>query len=216
MNTLKILETMHRTGLIPVFYHEDADLAAEVVHSCYEGGCRVFEFTNRGKQAPAVFEKLVELKEKKMPELILGVGTIMSPMARDNFISLGAEFTVSPVLHDELVSRNQFHIPGCGSVTEVDRAWENGADLVKLFPANVLGPGFIKSLHGPMPDIRIMPSGGVYADRENLKSWFEAGAYCVGMGSPLFSSDIIDNRKPEKLEFKVAEILSIIAEVRNG
>lgn len=216
MNTVEMLDTMHKTGLVPVFYHDDADFAAEAVHSCYEGGCRVFEFTNRGKHAPAVFEKLVDLQRKQMPGLILGVGTIMSPIARDTFLKLGAQFTVSPVLHDELVSREQFHIPGCGSVTEIDRAWQNGADLVKLFPANVLGPGFIKAVHGPMKDIRIMPSGGVYPDRDNLKSWFDNGAYCVGMGSPLFSPDIVQERKPERLKSKVAQILETISEVRNG
>ena len=216
MNTLKILETMHTTGLVPVFYHEDKELAAEIVHSCYEGGCRVFEFTNRGKHAPAVFEKLVELQQKQMPDLILGVGTIMSSAAKETFLNLGAQFTVSPVLHDELVSHSQFHIPGCGSVTEIDRAWNNGAELVKLFPANVLGPGFIKALHGPMPDIRIMPSGGVFPDRENLKSWFGHGAYCVGMGSPLFKPEIIRDKRMDVLKRHVEEILVMIKEVRNA
>jgi len=216
MNTLTILETMENTGLIPVFYHDDGEFAAEVLHACYEGGCRVFEFTNRGKNAPAVFEKLASIQQAEMKDLILGAGTILSAIAKDTFVNLGAKFTVSPVLHDELVSRDQFHIPGCGSVTETERAWRSGADLIKLFPANVLGPGFIKALHGPLPDIRIMPSGGVYPERENLESWFTNGAFCVGMGSPLFTPEVIQGRKLDQLKQTVAKTIAMIREVRNA
>lgn len=186
---------MVRTGMIPVFYNGDAEKAAAVLRACYEGGVRVFEFTNRGEKAREVFPKLMEEAES-LPGLILGVGSIS--FARDawKFINMGANFVVGPqyVPSVRCVCRLRGipYVPGCGTVSEVGRAQRAGCGICKVFPGDVLGPSFVKGLMAPMPWSRIMVTGGVKPEEENLRGWFGAGACCVGMGSNLFPKDAVE------------------------
>ncbi len=211
---------MNSLGMVPVFYHDDTQLAVDVLHACYEGGLRLFEFTNRGKNALSVFEKLQEFSRKSLPDLLLGAGSVINGNSAEEYITAGADFIVSPLISDSItdVCRNNeiMHIPGCGTVTEVGRAQKSGALVVKLFPAEVMGPSFIRAVLGPMPWSKIMPTGGVTTDRENLKAWFDAGAYCVGMGSSLFTSEILREGNMALLTRRVSETLQIIREVRNA
>jgi len=211
---------MQTQGLVPVFYHGDSQLATEILHACYEGGLRIFEFTNRGKNALAVFEKLQEFTEKSLPEMMLGAGSVVTGNSAEDYISRGAQFIVSPLISTSVSgtcqAREIMHIPGCGTVTELGKAQKAGAQIVKLFPAEVLGPTFIKAVLGPMPWSKIMPTGGVTTDRDNLKAWFDAGACCVGMGSSLFTSDITEHRKVSLLIPRVKSALDTIREVRNA
>ncbi len=210
---------MHALGVVPVFSHEDTQVACDVVHACYEGGMRIFEFTNRGKNASSVFGALEAYCRKELPEMILGAGSIVNGNSADDFIGLGADFIVSPLISDSVIevcrTKEILHIPGCGTVTEVGRAQKAGAQVVKLFPAEVLGPSFIRAIRGPMPWSNIMPTGGVTTERENIKAWFDAGAYCVGMGSALFSKDLIHQKDMRGLIQRVSQVLTTIQEVRN-
>lgn len=194
-NKIQTLSVMKETGMVPVFYHADAEVAKNVLKACYEGGVRAFEFTNRGDFAHEVFGELVKFAAKECPEMILGVGSIVEPAAASLYIQLGANFVVGPLFNPEVAKicnrRLVPYTPGCGSVSEVGAAQEAGCDLCKVFPGDVLGPNFVKGLKAPMPWSMLMVTGGVKPEEENLKGWFGSGVTCVGMGSNLFPADMI-------------------------
>jgi len=212
---IEVALKMKETGLVPVFYHKDAELCKKVVKACYDGGVRVFEFTNRGDFATLVFAELNKWTIENCPEMIMGVGSVIDEGTAAMYIALGANFIVSPVI-DEGTARvcNKRKIswsPGCGSVTEINKAHELGAEVVKIFPGmQVGGPEFVKAVKGPMPWASIMPTGGVTPTVENLKLWFEAGVTCVGMGSQLFPKDVLTNENYEFITQKCKETLEII------
>lgn len=206
---------MKETGMVPVFYNPDAEVCKNVVQACYEGGVRVFEFTNRGDFAAEVFGELNKWAMEQCPEMILGVGSVIDEATASIYIGLGANFIVSPLI-DERTARlcNKRKIlwsPGCGTISEIDKAHELGAEVVKMFPGTeVGGPGFVKAVKGPMPWTSIMPTGGVSPTEENLKGWFEAGVTCVGMGSKLFPREVLAEEKYYYITQKCKEALSII------
>lgn len=194
---LQVAGKMLETGIIPVFYHKDLNICIQVARSCYEGGIRVFEFTNRGDFAHEVFRDLAKFAAQELPEMIMGAGSIMDAGTASMYIQMGAGFIVSPVLNEDMGKvcnrRKILWAPGCGSVSEISRAEELGAEIVKIFPGSqVGGPEFIKSVKGPMPWSYIMPTGGVEPTEESLSAWFNAGAACVGMGSQLIKKTLID------------------------
>ena len=177
---------MEETGIIPVFYHSDIDVAKQVVKACYEGGVRVFEFTNRGDFAHELFADLVKWTDKECPELILGIGSIVDPATAALYIQLGANFIVGPLLNPEIFkicNRRQIaYSPGCATTSEIGLAQELGAEIVKVFPGgNVGGPSDIKNIKGPMPWSKIMVTGGVEPNKDSLTDWFKAGVTCVGI-----------------------------------
>ena len=180
------------TGIVPVFYHADLETAKQVVKACYDGGARLFEFTNRGDFAHEIFGELVKYATKELPGMILGVGSIVEAATTALYLQLGANFIVSPILNAEMAKtcnrRKVSWMPGCGSLSEINYAEELGAEVVKIFPATqVGGPDFISAVKGPFKFTNIMPTGGVKPDEANLKQWFSAGAHCVGMGSQLMA-----------------------------
>ncbi len=186
---IEVLQTMKNTGLVPLFYNSDIEVAKQLVHSLYDGGARLLEFTNRGDFAQDVFHELSLYVNSHLPELILGVGSVTDQGTASLYMQMGANFVVTPVLREDVAivcnRKNVLWSPGCGTLTEITRAEELGCDMVKLFPAGIYGPKFIKAIKGPQPWTNIMPTGGVSPTEENLKGWFSAGAYCVGMGSQL-------------------------------
>ncbi len=211
---------MEQTGVVPVFYHPDAETCFRVVQACYKGGFRVFEFTNRGDYAHEVFSALNKSVSQELPEMILGTGSVMDAGTASLYIQLGSNFIISPVLKEDMAivcnRRKILWSPGCGSVTEISRAEELGAEIVKIFPATqVGGPEFIKAIKGPMPWTSIMPTGGVTPDEENLREWFSAGATCVGMGSQLISKEIIANGDFDLLETRAKMVFDIAQRIKN-
>jgi 2-dehydro-3-deoxyphosphogluconate aldolase/(4S)-4-hydroxy-2-oxoglutarate aldolase len=212
---IEVALKMKETGMVPVFYHKNPELCKNVVKACYDGGVRVFEFTNRGDFATLVFAELNKWAIENCPEMIMGVGSVIDEGTAAMYIALGANFIVSPVI-DEGTARvcNKRKIswsPGCGSVTEINRAHELGAEVVKIFPGQqVGGPEFVKAVKGPMPWASIMPTGGVTPTEDNLKAWFEAGVTCVGMGSQLFPAEVLKNENYAYISEKCADALKII------
>ncbi len=201
---ISVAEAMKSTGIVPVFYHQDVEVCKEVLKACYDGGVRVFEFTNRGDYAHEVFAELNKFSAKETPEMILGVGSILDAGTTSLYLQLGTNFIVSPVLNPDMAKvcnrRKVAWSPGCGSVTEISYAEELGAEVVKIFPGSqVGGPSFVKGVKGPLPWASIMPTGGVTPTEDNLKAWFEAGVHCVGMGSQLISSDMIKTKNYKEL-----------------
>jgi 2-dehydro-3-deoxyphosphogluconate aldolase/(4S)-4-hydroxy-2-oxoglutarate aldolase len=210
---------MRETGIVPLYYNPDAEICKQVIRACYHGGLKIFEFTNRGDFAHEVFATLVKWAEKELPDLVLGVGSVVDAGTCSLYIQSGASFIVSPLLNEEMARvcnrRKVLWMPGCATVTEISKAEELGAEVVKIYPASMLGgPAFIKAIKGPCPWSQLMPSGGVSPTLENLKSWFDAGAFCVGMGSKLITSDIIRENKYDQLQEKAAEIVEMIKKIR--
>lgn len=215
---IEVFKTMEKTGLVPLFYHKDVSIAKDIISACYRGGARLIEFTNRGDFAHEVFGELVKFAEIELPEMILGVGSVTDAGAASLYMQLGANFIVTPVLREDIAvvcnRKKVLWSPGCASLTEITRAEELGCELVKLFPGGTYGPGFVKAIKGPQPWTSIMPTGGVSPERENLKSWFDAGVTCVGMGSKLISKEIVQNKNYSVLEAKVKGAIELIQEVR--
>lgn len=213
-NKINVVSTMLETRMVPVFYHKDIEVAKNVLKACYEGGVRVFEFTNRGEFAHEVFGELNKFAVKECPEMILGIGSIVDAPTAALYIQLGANFIVSPLFNPEVAKianrRLIPYIPGCGTVSEVGYAQEAGCDICKVFPGDVLGPNFVKGLKAPMPWSLLMVTGGVKPEKENLQSWFNAGVSCVGMGSNLFPKDAIDTKNWKQISTLCENALGII------
>ena len=215
---LEVIDQMQDTGLVPLFYHPDLELAKKVLRSCYNGGARLMEFTARGDFAFEVFAELNKYALKELPGMILGVGSITDAPAASLFMQMGANFIVTPSLREDIAlicnRRKILWSPGCGSLTEINRAEELGCEIIKLFPGSTYGPDFVKAIKGPQPWTSIMPTGGVSTDEKNLKAWFDAGVSCVGMGSKLISKEVLANKDFERLEFQVRTTLETIRKIR--
>ena len=206
---------MKSTGMVPVFYHNDIEVCKKIIKACYEGGIRVFEFTNRGDYAHEVFCELNKFAASETPEMILGVGSVIDVGTTSLYLQNGANFIVSPILNAEMAKvcnrRKVAWSPGCGSLTEISYAEELGAEVVKIFPGSqVGGPSFVKAVRGPFPWTSIMPTGGVEPTHDNLKGWFDAGVHCVGMGSKLFVKGPDGSFDYNALTQKVKDTLDII------
>ncbi len=210
---------MKETGIVPVFYHPDIEVCKNIVRACYDGGMRVFEFTNRGDFAHEVFTELVRFSIREMPGMIIGAGSIIDPITAALYIQNGANFIVSPVLNEDMARicnrRKILWCPGCGSASEISKAEELGAEVIKIFPAKEIGgPAFVKNIKGPMPWSNIMPTGGVDPVYENLIQWFSAGVWCVGMGSKLFSKEAISKKNFEVIRKNIVEAMDLVTQVK--
>lgn len=219
MKRLDVVLKMREIGAIPLYYNPDIEVMKEVISACYRGGMKIFEFTNRGDMAHELFAELIKWSRVEMPDLILGVGTIVDAGTCSIYIQLGSKFIVSPLLNEDMAKvcnrRKVLWIPGCATASEISKAEELGAELVKLFPGpTVGGANFLKAYLGPCPWSNIMPSGGVSPTLENLTEWFGAGAFCVGMGAQLISGEIISNRNYDQLEKVAKGSLDIISKLK--
>lgn len=191
-NPPAVLARLEATGLVPVFYHPDVNVSRSVITAAADAGLRAVEFTNRGENAPEQFDQLQAFIAERGYDVRLGAGTVLDAATAEGFIARGAGFIVSPVL-DPLVGevcrrRGVAWMPGCGTATECQQAYLQGATLIKIFPGAVLGPAFVSATLAPLPHLKLMPTGGVEPTEASLKAWFDAGVRCVGMGSPLLGS----------------------------
>ena len=217
---IEAVQVMQRTGIVPVFYHKDLEVCKKVIKACYDGGARVFEFTNRGDFAHEVFGELNKYVSEKLDGMILGVGSVIDSGTTSLYLQLGANFIVSPILQAEMAKtcnhRKVAWMPGCGTVTEICYAQELGAEVVKIFPgAQVGGPSFVKAIKGPMPWSSIMPTGGVSPSEENLKEWFDSGVHCVGIGSKLFQKNTDGTYDYKEITNKVKSALEIVQKLKS-
>jgi len=215
---IEVAQKMKEQGMVPLYYHADIDIAKKLLDAIYAGGARLLEFTNRGDYAHEIFAELYKYAAKKMPDMILGVGSVTDGGAASLYMQLGANFIVTPVLREDIAivcnRKKVLWSPGCGSLTEIAKAEELGCEIVKLFPGSTYGPNFIKSVRAPQPWTNIMPTGGVSPDYKNLEGWIEAGAYCVGMGSKLFVTDGDGKFDYARTEQVTKEALANIQKIR--
>jgi 2-dehydro-3-deoxyphosphogluconate aldolase / (4S)-4-hydroxy-2-oxoglutarate aldolase len=217
---LKVLTTMIEIGLVPLFYHDDPAVAEKVILACLEGGARCIEFTNRGDGAHLVFAELLK-RFRDNKELILGAGTVMDVSTAALYIQLGANFIVGPNLNANVAClcnrRKISYTPGCATTTEISNAEELGVEICKIFPgAELGGPAFVQAVRGPMPWVRLMPTGGVIPEKENVTAWIDAGVVCLGMGSKLISNQRIEAGDFAAITADVKQILTWVREARKG
>ena len=218
-NKMQVLEAIGKTGMVPVFYHADADVAEQVVKACYEGGVRAFEFTNRGDFAAHVFHDLARHFAQADRSVVLGVGSIVDAPTAALYIASGARFVVGPLLNAEVGRlcnrRGVPYSPGCGSATEIGDAQELGCEIVKVFPgSSVGGPEFVKAMLGPCPWTKIMPTGGVEPTEESLRKWFGAGIVACGIGSNMITKPLLEARDYKGIENNVRAVVELVKNVR--
>ena len=215
---IEVAQVMKETGLVPLFFHSDIEVAKKVLQACYNGGARLMEFTSRGDFAHEVFGELNKYALSKLPGMILGVGSVTDAGSASLYMQLGANFVVTPVLRKDIAivcnRRKVLWSPGCGSLTEIAQAEEMGCEIVKLFPGGSYGPSYVKAIKGPQPWTSIMPTGGVSPTKESIEAWFSAGVTCVGMGSKLISNEVIASGDYKGLENKVSKALALIKSAR--
>lgn len=212
------IAAIRKQGLLPLFYYEDAQVSLEIVRALYKAGVRVFEYTNRGKAALQNFKFLKEALKTEMQDLFLGIGTIKNTNELNDFLAAGADFIVCPVVDLEVGRLTHqaglLWIPGCMTPTEINLAHQFGAGIIKLFPANILGPDYLSSIKELFQGQLFVPTGGVEIDETNIDTWFKAGVCAVGMGSKLVSKKIIENNDYEGLFSLTTKALEIINKVK--
>jgi len=208
---------MYSGGIMPIFFDPNPEICVKIIQTAYDAGIRVIEMVNRGKEAPDIFPEVRKAADS-MTGLSLGIGTIYHGYEAEKFLDIGAEFIVSPVMCSELgeyCKRNETPwVPGCATVTEVFQAQELGAELVKIYPANILTPAFVKAVHAVLPSIEIIPTGGVEPTSESMTQWLDAGVCCLGMGSQLISKSKIANGDFETIQKEMKRALEIVADYR--
>ena len=214
----RTIEIIKQQGVLPLFYHDDAEVCMAVAKALYAAGIRLMEFTNRGENAEANFKYLVDERDKQLPGMLLAIGTIKNAKDAKRFIKLGADCVISPGIVKEIGEKTNdeglLWIPGCMTATEIMQAEASGAKSVKLFPGHLLGPGFMSAIRELFPAMNFMPTGGVEVNRDNLKAWFDAGVCAVGIGSKLISNEILIDRKYGDITQLAKDAMGIISELR--
>ena len=215
-----ILQSILNQGMLPLFYWDSPTVSLEVIRTLYKAGIRALEYTNRGPAALENFQFLKkELSDKTAPGLYLGIGTIKTKEEADAFIKAGADFIVSPIVNGEVAGAAEkaglLWIPGCMTPTEIHHAQTHRAALIKIFPANILGPEFVSSIRELFPGQLFIPTGGVEMNKENIRSWFKAGVCAVGMGSKLISKDILKQEQYDLLYTHTVTALELVSSVVN-
>lgn len=208
---VEVINAVLSEGLIPIFYHSDLHVAKEVLLACMKGGAVFFEFTNRGDFAIEVFRELSHFCQSQAKDIILGAGTVYDEHTAALFIANGANFIVSPFSNDNIAYMCNKHkipyIPGCATTTEISRAEEVGAEIIKLYPASSIGgPDFIKTVLGPMPRTRIMPTGGIKTEYDDLEKWFDSGIAAVGIGGDLIKSKFVKTGDYDSITTQVSQV----------
>ncbi len=192
--TFRIIEVEKAIAVIRL--REKEKLLA-VVEALVAGGIRCVEIT---MTVPGAIEAIAELDGCVENNVVLGAGTVLDAATASRAIEAGARFIVSPVFMREVVQKcieqNTVVIPGCFTPTEIHAAWKSGADAVKVFPAGLLGASFLRNIHGPLPGVKLVPTGGVTV--ENAAAWIEAGATAVAVGT-----DLVDRNAVERADYRI-------------
>lgn len=213
-----IVNSIVAQGMLPLFFHEDAEVSLQVTRALYEAGIRVLEYTNRGPAALENFKILKKAQKDDMPELKLGIGTIKTEFEAIDFINAEADFIVAPIVNPTVAKiahdNGILWCPGCMTPTEIFLAQQHGAALIKLFPANILGYSFLSSIKELFPGQLFMPTGGVELNKENISQWFKAGVCAVGLGSKLITKDILAQGLYKQLFTNTQQALNLVKESR--
>jgi len=214
----KALQIIIDQGILPLFFYQDPEVSLGIIQTLYKAGVRTLEYTNRGKEALENFIFLKREISSTCPGMQLGIGTIKTAFEAARFIEAGADYIVAPIVNPEVAALSDdaglLWIPGCMTPTEIHLAREHHAALIKIFPANILGPDYISQVRSLFPGQMFIPTGGVKVEFDNISSWFKSGVSAVGLGSKLISSEILVNRSYDLLFAKAEQALFIIQAVK--
>lgn len=216
----ELLQGIPNQGVLPLYFNKDSEVSLEVLRALYKAGIRMVEYTNRGEAALQNFKKMCEVRDNELKDLQLGIGTIKNAAMAETYIDAGADFIICPGLIEEVAAAADKHdmlwIPGCMTPSEIIRAENLGAKIIKLFPGNILGPEFMGSIKALFPDLLFMPTGGVSLDKENIAAWFKAGVCAVGMGSNLVSKQLLEEKNYSKIQDLTQQAIAMVNEVKNN
>jgi len=215
----QVLDIIIEQGILPLYFNADAGVSLDVLRAVYKAGIKAVEYTNRGEAALENFKQLKAERDASMPGMLLGIGTVKNEEQTKQYDEAGADFFVSPGFVPEIAryaqSKNKLYAPGCMTPSEIIAAENAGVRFIKLFPGNMLGPGFLSGIKDIFPNLKFMPTGGVDTSRENLEGWFKAGVCAVGMGSKLISKPLMQSKDYTTIEKETAAVLALIADIRN-
>ena len=193
----ELLKLIPEQGILPLYFNKDEETSVQLLRSLYSAGIRAVEYTNRGEAA------LNNFKDGNMAQ---------------TFIDAGADYIMCPGLVERVAEvadkYDLLWVPGCMTPSEIIKAETLGAKMVKLFPGNILGPGFMSAIKELFPNLLFMPTGGVELDKANIEGWFKSGVCAVGMGSKLVSKEVMENKKYAELIHSTKEALEIIKSLR--
>jgi 2-dehydro-3-deoxyphosphogluconate aldolase/(4S)-4-hydroxy-2-oxoglutarate aldolase len=214
----KVSDVIVKQGVLPLFFNADENITIEVLRAIYRAGIKAVEYTSRGDAALKNFTKMVEVRNAEMPELLLGIGTIKNLQQAEEYFNVGADFIISPGFVPEIAaflrSKDVLYSPGCMTPTEIIAAENAGIKFIKLFPGNILGSEFLRSIKDLFPTLLFMPTGGVDATKESVEDWFNAGVSAVGMGSKLISKKLMEEKDYATIEKETKVVLSLIDSVK--
>ena len=209
-----ILNRISEQKILPLYFHHDPEISINVLKALYRAGIRIIEYTNRGQEALENFKKMRTLCDYEMKDMYLGIGTIKNRETGQAYMDAGADFIICPGLVEEVAEvadkNDMLWIPGCMTPSEIIKAENMGARMIKLFPGNLLGPEFMSSIKALFPNLMFMPTGGVSLDRKNLEGWFKSGVVAVGMGSKLLSKELLEEENYKKMEELTKNTLHVI------
>ena len=213
-----LLKLIPEQGVLPLYFYKDTEVSVEILRALYNAGIRAVEYTNRGEAALQNFKKMREVCNNELKEMYLGIGTIKNGDMAQTFIDAGADYIICPGLIEDVAEvadkNNMLWVPGCMTPSEIIRAENLGAKMIKLFPGNILGIAFMSAIKELFPGLLFMPTGGVDLSKENIAGWFKAGVCAVGMGSKLVSKDLMEQKDYAKIEMLTKQVLEIVRSVR--
>ena len=209
---------MYGTGVLPLYYCHSQTVSIDIARVLYSSGIRAIEYTNRGSAALENFTAMKKTLAEALAGLHLGIGTIKSKEEAEAFVKAGADFIVSPIVNPAVAAVAKDAgipwIPGCMTPTEIFQAQQLGAPVIKIFPANILKPEFLRSIRGLFPGQKFIPTGGVEIEENNIRAWYNAGVAAVGLGSNLITEAIIAQGDYETLAKQTALALQIVRKIQ--
>lgn len=207
------LQRVLNSGIVAIIRANSGEQLVNVARALFEGGVDVIEVTFT---VPNAVEVLAAVKKDLGRQILLGAGTVLDPETARTAILAGAEFLVSPIVNLDVIKLgiryDKLVMPGAYTPTEVLTAWEAGAEVVKLFPADIGGPAYLKALKGPLPQVRILPTGGV--NLQTLPEFFKAGACAVGLGSSLVEKDAVDKGDFGRIRDLARQYVELVKQTR--
>lgn len=202
-------------GLVAIIRAPSSEQLVGVARALFEGGIDVIEVTFT---VPRALEIIAAVRQELGDKILLGAGTVLDPETARAAMLAGAEFIVTPTVNSEVIRLcNRYDkvvMPGAFTPTEILTAWETGADVVKVFPSDVLGPGYLKAVRGPLPQLRLMPTGGV--NLKTLRDFMAAGACAVGLGSSLVEKEAVEQGDMNRIRSLASQYVELMRAIQSG
>ena len=213
-----ILSLIPEQGILPLYFYKDTTVSIEVLKALYAAGIRAVEYTNRGETALGNFKEMRKICDTELKGMYLGIGTIKNGEMAQTFIDAGTDYIICPGLVPSVAAvadkNNMLWVPGCMTPSEIIQAETLGAKMIKLFPGNILGPGFLSAIKEIFPGLLFMPTGGVELDKDNIAGWFKSGVCAVGMGSKLITKQLLESKDYAQITQATKEALSIVQSIK--